>query len=94
MNKYELLFIIDPELDEEARVSYIERIKGIIEEAGEIETLDEWGTRKLAYEIDKKNEGYYVKMNFRSAPEVPKELVRVFRISESVLRHLIINENE
>ncbi len=94
MNKYELLFILDTELDEEARASYIERIKGIIGETGEIETIDEWGTRKLAYEINKKNEGYYVKINFKSAPETPKELVRVFGISESVLRHLIINQDE
>jgi small subunit ribosomal protein S6 len=94
MNKYELLFILDPELEEEARTSYIERIKGIIDEAGELEAVDEWGSRKLAYEINKKNEGYYVKMNFKSTPEIPKELVRVFRISEAVMRHLIVNQDE
>lgn len=94
MNKYELLFILDPEVEEEARTSYIDRIKGIIEGDGELEDVDEWGTRKLAYEINKKNEGYYVKMNFKSTAEVPRELIRVFRISESVMRHLIVNEEE
>lgn len=94
MNKYELLFIIDPEVEEEARASVIERIKGVIQEEGEIEAIDEWGTRKLAYEINKKNEGYYVKINFKSGPEVPRELTRVIGITESIIRHLIVNEDE
>ncbi|HOC07961.1 MAG: 30S ribosomal protein S6 [Clostridiales bacterium] len=94
MNKYELLFIFDPDVDEETRASFIERIKGIIQEDGEVETVDEWGTRKLAYEIKKKNEGYYVRVNFKAGPEVPKELTRVFGITESIIRHLIVNEDE
>jgi small subunit ribosomal protein S6 len=94
MSKYETLYILDPELDEEARNSIIERLKGIVEEAGEVESIDEWGTRKLAYEINKKNEGYYVKMNFSAGPEVPRELTRIFRITEGVIRHLIVKEDE
>ncbi|MGI6702601.1 MAG: 30S ribosomal protein S6 [Clostridia bacterium] len=94
MSKYEMLFILDPELEEEARNSIIERVKGVIQQDGEIEAVDEWGTRKLAYEINKKNEGYYVKMNFKAGNEVPRELTRVFRITESVIRHLIVSEDE
>jgi small subunit ribosomal protein S6 len=81
MNKYELLFIFDPDVDEEARASFIERIKGIIQEAGEVEAVDEWGTRKLAYEIKKKNEGYYVRVNFKAGPEVPKLLAVSFSVT-------------
>ncbi len=94
MNKYELIFILDPDIEEEARVSYIDRIKDIISRNGEIRAIDEWGTRQLAYEIQEKNEGYYVKINFSAGNEVPKELTRIFRISENVLRYLIVNEDE
>lgn len=94
MNKYETLYILDAELEEEARTSQIERFKQIIEASGEIEKIDEWGIRKLAYPINKKNEGYYILMNFKSTREVVDELTRVFGISESVIRHLIINDDE
>ena len=92
MNKYETLYILDAELDEETRTSYVERFKKIVEDAGELQSLDEWGIRKLAYPINKKNEGYYVLMHFKSGPEVVDELTRVFRITESVMRHLTINQ--
>jgi len=94
MNKYETLYILNAELDEESRVSYMERFKKIIETSGEIDTIDEWGIRKLAYPINKKNEGYYVLMHFKATPEVINELTRVFKITEDVMRHLIINEDE
>lgn len=94
MSKYEVLYILDPELDEETRNAYVERFKKIVEDSGEVENVDEWGIRKLAYPINKKNEGYYVLMNFKATPEVPKELTRVFRITEGVMRHLIVKEDE
>jgi small subunit ribosomal protein S6 len=94
MNKYEVLYIIDTDLDEESRKALVERIKGVVEQEGQTATVDEWGVRKLAYPIQKKNEGYYVKMNFSSNPELPKELTRIFRITESVIRYLIIKEDE
>ncbi len=94
MNKYELLFILNPDIEEETRVSYVDRIKNIIQHNGEIRTIDEWGTRKLAYEINEKNEGYYVKINFTAGKEIPEELTRVFGITEDVLRYLIVNEDE
>lgn len=94
MSKYEVLYILDPELDEETRNAYVERFKKIVEDSGEVENVDEWGIRKLAYPINKKNEGYYVLMNFKATPEVPKELTRVFKITEGVMRHLIVKEDE
>jgi small subunit ribosomal protein S6 len=99
MNKYEVLYIIDTDLDEESRIESAGRKnkmgKNLLSSRkGQTATVDEWGVRKLAYPIQKKNEGYYVKMNFSSNPELPKELTRIFRITESVIRYLIIKEDE
>ena len=90
MNKYEALYIITPELDEEANRAVIEKFKGIAESNGaEISEINEWGKRKLAYAIDYKTEGYYVLMTFASAPELPKELERNLKNDEKILRYLI-----
>lgn len=91
MNKYESLFVLAPTLDEEALKAAIEKVKGVIENGGGVvDNVDEWGKRRLAYEIDKINEGFYFLVNFSSNSELPKELDRVFRISDNVIRHLII----
>ena len=72
MNQYEVLYIIVPELDEEATRASIEKFKGIVESNGaEVVAIDEWGKRRLAYPIDYKTEGTYVLMSFTSAPEFP-----------------------
>lgn len=92
MNKYETLFVIAPTLEEEAYKAVIEKVKGVIENGGGVvDNVDEWGKRRLAYEINHINEGYYVLMNFSSNPELPKELDRVLRITDTVIRHLIVN---
>jgi small subunit ribosomal protein S6 len=92
MNKYETIFILHPSLDEEAVKANIEKFKGVIENGkGVIENIDLWGRRKLAYEIKKVNEGVYVLVSFSAVSELPKELDRVFRITDSVIRHMIIN---
>jgi small subunit ribosomal protein S6 len=92
MNKYETIFILHPSLDEEAVKNSIEKFKGVIENGkGVVENVDFWGKRKLAYEIKKVNDGYYVLFNFNAEPELPKELDRVFRITDGVIRHMIIN---
>ncbi|HAE91500.1 MULTISPECIES: 30S ribosomal protein S6 [Tissierella] len=93
MRKYEAVFIFLPS-EEEKRVQILERFKGIIEANGTIINIDEWGIRKLAYLIDDIGEGYYVLINFESTPEVIKELDRVARISDSIMRHMIIREDE
>ena len=86
MNKYEAMYIVTPEMEDEA-------IKGVIENGGEIEKTDEWGRKKLAYPIDYKTEGYYVLVNFAAAPELPRELERNFRNDESILRYMVVRQN-
>lgn len=91
MRKYETIFILHPSLDEEAVKANIEKFKGVIENGGgTVENVDFWGKRKLAYEINKVNEGYYTLINFEANPELPKELDRVFRITDGVIRHIIV----
>ncbi len=92
MRKYETIFILQPSLDEEAVKANIEKFKGVIENGGGvIENVDFWGKRKLAYEINKVSEGFYTLINFSADPELPKELDRIFRINDTVVRHIIVN---
>ncbi len=94
MNKYEAMYIVTPELEDEAIKGVIEKFSGIITaNGGEIEKTDEWGRKKLAYPIDYKTEGYYVLVNFAAAPELPRELERNFRNDESILRYMVVRQN-
>ena len=91
MRKYETIFILHPSFDEEAVKANIEKFQGVIENGGgKVENVDFWGKRKLAYEINKVNEGYYTLINFEANTELPKELDRVFRITDGVIRHIIV----
>ena len=95
MNNYEIMFIIAAALEEEKRTATVDMVKEIISsEGGEITNVDEWGMRKLAYPIQKKNEGYYVVSEFKAPAELPLELDRRLKISDSVIRHMIINKDE
>lgn len=95
MRKYETIFILHPSLDEEAVKANVEKIKGVIEDGGgSIDNVNLWGKRKLAYEIAKVNEGYYTLINFSAEPELPKELDRIFRITDSVIRHIIVKSEK
>ena len=95
MNKYECLYVIVPELNEEETKSVIEKFNGVITaNGGMIENVDEWGKRRLAYTIDYKTEGYYVLMSFTSAPEFPRELDRILGITEGVMRSMIVCKDE
>lgn len=94
MRDYEVMFILDPTLDEEAKNSMIETVKSIINEDGEAGEADVWGNRKLAYQIEKKKEGFYVVLPFKSVTELPKELDRRLRISDNVMRHIIVCQDE
>ncbi len=85
------MFILRPDLEEENRNNAIEKFKSIIEQDGEIEEVNEWGLKKLAYEIDKLKEGYYVLINFKANTDLPKELERNFRISDHVIRYIVVN---
>ncbi len=91
MNKYESMYILKPDLAEEARKALIEKFSAIvIDNGGKIENVDEWGQRKLAYEINYIKEGYYVLMTFEAPSELPLELERNYNISDSVLRYNVI----
>ena len=93
MRKYETIFILHPSLDEEAVKANIEKFKGVIENGGgKVENVDFWGKRKLAYEIAKVNEGFYTLINFEANTELPKELDRVFRITDGVIRHIVVKQ--
>ena len=88
MNKYELVYIIDTAVEEEARKALVEKFNTLITaNGGEIEKVEEWGKRRLAYAIDYKTEGYYVLVNFSAASELPLELERNLKITESVIRY-------
>ena len=90
MNLYETIYIIKPDVEEEGVKALVEKFKALIEANGEFETIDEWGKRKLAYLIDDYAEGYYVYMKYKAGSEIPRELDRVFGITEDILRHLIV----
>lgn len=90
MNQYELLYIITPELDEEATKACVEKFSGIVSaNGGEVVTVDEWGKRRLAYAIDYKTEGYYVLVTFNGAADLPAELERNCKIDEKILRYMV-----
>ena len=91
MNKYELVYVIDAGLEDEARKAVIDRFNGMIEQnGGKVLKVDEWGKRRLAYPINYKTEGYYLLVNFESEAELPRELERNLQIAETVLRYLIV----
>jgi len=95
LNKYELMYIIDVALEDATRKELIEKVSALITgNGGEVEKVDEWGKRRLAYSIDYKTEGYYVLVNFSATPELPREIERVLQISEDVLRYLIVKVEE
>ena len=94
MNKYEAMYVITPELEDEAVKGIIEKYTGIITaNGGEIEKVDEWGRRRLAYPINYNNEGYYVLTTFAAASELPRELERNLNNDEGILRFLVVRQN-
>lgn len=91
MNQYEVMYVIDAALEDSARVELIDRFSELVKKnGGEIDRVDEWGKRRLAYAINYKTEGYYVLMYIKAPSELPKELERNFQISDKILRSLII----
>ena len=91
MNNYELLYIIDNDLAEEAKEALIAKLNGVVtDNGGSVETVDKWGTKKLAYPINFKNEGYYVLVNFTAPAALPSEVERVMRITDGVVRFMVI----
>lgn len=93
MKKYESIVVFRPDMEDEARVELLEKFKGIITSNGTIESVDEWGKRRLAYEIEKIREGYFYLINFEANEDLPKELERNYRISDQVLRYNVIRKD-
>ena len=87
--KYEVLYVLNPNLSEEETQAIVEKFKTLIEQNGTVDEMEEWGKRKLAYLINYKSEGYYVLVKFTSNPEFPAELDRVLKITDGVIRSLI-----
>ncbi|NLH01592.1 MAG: 30S ribosomal protein S6 [Clostridiales bacterium] len=87
--KYEVMFIINPNLSEEETSAVVEKFKTLVEQHGTIDEVDLMGKRKLAYEINYLSEGYYVLIKFTSSPDFPAELDRILGITDSVIRSLI-----
>ena len=87
--KYEVLYVLNPNLTEEETQAVVEKFKTLIEQNGTIDEMDVWGKRKLAYEINYLSEGYYVLVKFTSGPAFPAELDRVMGITDSVIRSLV-----
>lgn len=95
MRKYEVVFILRPDLDEEKNAAVIEKFKSLIEShGGEILKLDKWGKRRLAYEVKDFREGFYVIVQMNAESGVAAELDRVFKITDEVLRHIIVREDQ
>ena len=94
MNKYEAMYIISPTIDEEQVKALVEKFNDLISEHGEIEKVEEWGKKKLAYEVQDQKEGYYVLVYFSANPEFPLELERNFKINENILKYLILNREK
>ena len=91
---YEAMFIIDPRKNEEETAALVERFKTLAEGNATQVEVDEWGKRRLAYPINDLNEGYYVLMTFTAPAALPAELDRVFRITDGVMRSMIISKEQ
>ena len=92
--KYETLLVLNTKEVDEGNKALIEKFSNLIAQNGTVDNVDEWGKRRLAYEIDDETEGYYVQIDFTSEPEFPAELDRVYKITSGILRTLIIKKEQ
>ena len=95
LNKYESIYIINPEVEEQGIKELVEKFNTLIEtEGGKVSETQEWGLKRLAYPIQKKEQGYYVLVNFEAKPESIVELERVYKITDSVMKFITIRKDE
>lgn len=94
MNTYEAVLIFKPDLETERRESLLENFKEAINEKGEVSSVDDWGMRKLAYEINYIKEGYYYIVDFTAEPSHIKEFERRLRLSDAILRYMVIRKED
>ena len=92
MNKYESVVIINPNVEENSLKELIERFKTLINTDGNVEQVSELGKKKLAYEIKKNKEGYYVVYDFEAKPSLIAELERNYRITDEILKFIVIKK--
>ena len=91
MNKYELAVVVNAKLDDEAKNAVVDKVKALIERfGGQITEVDDWGKKRLAYEIDKMNEGFYYFIRFDAEPTAPAEIEKRMRIADNVIRYLCV----
>ncbi len=94
MHKYETIFIARPDLTEEAFTELVEKFNKLINDYGKVESVDDWGIKKLAYAIDFLSEGHYVLINFEAPVDFPSELERIYNITDGIMRSIIVNKDE
>ena len=92
MNKYETIFIINTVAEETKIKELIEKFSALINSNGKVESVDEWGKKRLAYPVNKQNEGYYVLINFEAKPELIAELERVYRITDGIMKFITVRK--
>ncbi len=94
MSKYESIIIVNPNVDEEGLKALEEKFTGLINENGKVESVENMGKKKLAYEIKKFSEGTYLLFNFESQPSAIAELERIYRITDEILKHIVVKKDE
>ena len=90
MAKYETMLVTSSALDEEASAALIGKFKSLIEANGTIDSVDDWGKRRLAYPIEDQTEGVYTLVRFESKPDFPAELDRIYKITDGIMRSIIV----
>ncbi|MDU5535445.1 MAG: 30S ribosomal protein S6 [Anaerococcus sp.] len=94
MNNYEAVLIFKADMQDTDRTELLERFKTIISENGEVADVDDWGKRRLAYEINDLKEGYYYIVNFKSEPDHIREFERRLRLSDFIIRYMVIRKED
>ncbi len=94
MNKYETVFIINPNVEEEGIKALVDKFSNVINNDGKVESVENLGKKKLAYEVKKNSEGTYMLINFEAAPSLVAELERVYRITDEVIKFIVVRKDE
>ena len=93
MNSYDMLYILDNGLTDEKKEELVNKFNDVITKAnGTIDTVDKWGTKKFAYDINYQSEGYYVLINFKANSDLPNELERIMKITDGVVRFIVLKK--